>query len=101
MTALSSEWKVNFTNKAAKQFEKLSDNIKDSMTLLYEELKVDGPYRTNWPNYGKLKANKGRLIYHCHIEKGKPTYVVCWEIVEKKLKILEVYYVGTHEKAPY
>lgn len=32
---------------------------------------------------------------------GKPTYVACWYIKDKKVKIVEIYYVGTHEKAPY
>jgi hypothetical protein len=39
--------------------------------------------------------------YHCHIEKGRPTYVVCWRIADKNKKNIEVYYAGTHEKAPY
>jgi hypothetical protein len=38
---------------------------------------------------------------HCHLIKGRPTYVACWEVKDPKNKILEVYYVGTHEKAPY
>jgi hypothetical protein len=54
----------------------------------------------SWPNYGKLQGKKGDKR-HCHLQKGKPIYVCCWEVIDKKRKIIEVYYVGTHEKAPY
>jgi hypothetical protein len=50
-------------------------------------------------NLGKLKG-KSKTLWHCHLVKGNPTYACCWELVEKKEKIIEVYYVGTHEKAP-
>jgi hypothetical protein len=38
---------------------------------------------------------------HCHLRKGRPTYVACWRIIDKKTKQIEVYYVGSHEGAPY
>jgi hypothetical protein len=28
-------------------------------------------------------------------------YVACWEVKNKKIRLLAMYYVGTHEKAPY
>lgn len=46
-----------------------------------------------------VKSN--RDLRHCHLIKGNPTYVCCWEVVEDEVKIIEVYYAGTHEKAPY
>jgi mRNA-degrading endonuclease RelE of RelBE toxin-antitoxin system len=33
--------------------------------------------------------------------KGKPTYVAVWEEQNKEIKLVEVIYAGTHEKAPY
>jgi hypothetical protein len=39
--------------------------------------------------------------YHCHVSAGRPTYVACWTVVEKRIKIVEIFYVGTHENAPY
>ncbi|MEA3429487.1 MAG: helix-turn-helix transcriptional regulator [Thermodesulfobacteriota bacterium] len=33
-------------------------------------------------------------------KKGRPTYVAVWEVVDKKIRLVEVSYVGTHEKAP-
>ena len=65
--------------------------------FLVLELKNKGPERVDWPNYGKL----GKATFHCHLKKGKPTYVACWAILDGKLKQIEVYYVGTHEGAPY
>ena len=90
-------WEVRLTKRANEQKNQLPKNVQGLLFLLLEEIKYDGPFRPNWNNYGKLGDNK----YHCHIKKGKPTYVVCWEITDKKIKITEVYYVGTHEKAPY
>lgn len=60
-----------------------------------------GPIASDWPNYGKLHGKKGNDKRHCHLQRGKPTYVCCWEVIDKKRKIIEVNYVGTHEKAPY
>ena len=39
--------------------------------------------------------------HHCHIKKGQPTYVTIWEVTNKRIKLIEVTYAGTHEKAPY
>jgi hypothetical protein len=67
------------------------------MYSLLRDIELYGPVRGDWPNYGKL--GKGR--HHCHIKKGKPTYVAVWEEKDKKIKLIEVTYVGTHERAPY
>lgn len=93
------EWTVNIIGQAKKSPKILPKKAFDSFVLLLKELKTLGPYRNSWPNYTKMK----NVIddYHCHIEKGRPTYIVCWKIIDKKLKIIEVYYAGTHEKAPY
>jgi hypothetical protein len=93
------KWKINST-KADKQAAKLSEKVMLQLKLLFMDLINGGPAATDWPNYGKLWGQKGDKR-HCHLQKGKPTYVCCWEVVDKKRKIIEVYYVGTHEKAPY
>lgn len=64
--------------------------------MLMKEIEFLGPIRGNWKNYSKL----GSIEHHCHLKSGKPTYVVCWRVF-KDSKLVEVYYVGTHEKAPY
>jgi len=66
-------------------------------TALFRELESYGPVRGNWPNYGKLAPNR----HHCHIKKGKPTYVAVWEESKDEIRLIEVRYVGTHEKALY
>jgi mRNA-degrading endonuclease RelE of RelBE toxin-antitoxin system len=96
------KWDVHFSHRAKSQYEKLKKNgkrppINDIIDFFVLELKSQGPERTNWSNYSKLDKNS----YHCHLKKGKPTYVICWTVLEHKFKQIEIYYVGTHENAPY
>jgi hypothetical protein len=49
------------------------------------------------PNFSALSDNR----YHCHLKKGRPTFVAIWEVMDKEIKLIEVIYAGTHEKAPY
>ena len=93
------KWTINIIGQAKKASKVLSKSAASSYAFLLIELEELGPYRSNWPNYTKMKGFNDD--YHCHIEKGKPTFVVCWRIKDKKQKITEVYYAGTHEKAPY
>jgi len=90
-------WKVRLSNKAIKNIGKLPKKINKILQVLLAELKIYGPYRANWQNYGKLAES----VYHCHLKKGNPTFVALWKIIDKKRKCVEVIYVGTHEKADY
>ena len=95
-------WDVKFSRSAEKQYERLKRNgskpsAADLVNLLIIELRIDGPYRSNWSNYGQLQEND----FHCHLKKGRPTYVACWRIVNKIDKRVEVFYVGSHENSPY
>ena len=90
-------WHIVFTSKSCKAFKKLQQRIQEQVVLLVNEIRVMGPVRGNWPHFSKLRRDE----YHCHIKRGRPTYVVCWRVISKKLNTVEVYYVGTHEKAPY
>ncbi len=92
-------WTVDYKKKCRKQLDAMPKTVKDAMFFLVREMKELGPLRYNWQNFSKLKGLEGH--YHCHLKQGKPTYVACWEVVNKKIQIIEVYYVGTHEKAPY
>ena len=94
-------WDVKFSKKACKQLKKLPVKVQTIVQLLVTEMILKGPNLHGWPNYGKLKAKKSKDLFHCHLIKGKPTYVACWEIVDKKCKFIEVIYVGTHENAKY
>ncbi len=91
------DWMVALTKKAAKRLKKLPQIVADVVALLVRDIALNGPVRGNWPNYSKLEGGK----HHCHLKKGKPTYVAMWEQPDKTEKRVEVTYVGTHEKAPY
>ncbi|MDH3360173.1 MAG: hypothetical protein OEL55_04815 [Desulfobulbaceae bacterium] len=90
-------WSVEFGRAATKNIKKLPTPIRKILHLLAKEIETCGPTRGNWPNYGKLDRKR----HHCHLKKGNPTYVAVWEVADKKIKLVEVSYVGTHEKAPY
>lgn len=91
-------WAVDIVGQAKKADKNLSKDAAAAFVLLLRELETLGPYRFNWPNYTKMNHIDD---YHCHLKKGKPTYVTCWIIKDKNKRTLEVYYAGTHEKAPY
>ena len=96
-------WCVTFSNRVRKEARKLPKNVKILLDTLALEIEKEGPYRKDWPNYGSLRKRGGVSdeSYHCHLKKGHPTYVACWKIENKGLKKVEVFYVGTHENAPY
>jgi mRNA-degrading endonuclease RelE of RelBE toxin-antitoxin system len=98
---MKQNWNVRATKVADKQAKKLSEKVKLQLRFLFVDLANKGPAVSDWPNYGKLHGKKRSDKRHCHLQKRKPTYVCCWEIIDTKRKIIEVYYVGTHEKAPY
>lgn len=91
------EWQVILTDKAEKRATKLPKSIMQILRVLMGDIATNGPVRGNWPNYGKLGVNR----HHCHLKKGKPCYVAVWEVTDKGVKLIEVTYAGTHEKAPY
>ncbi len=95
-------WTVDFSVKAGKQYKKLKlsgsrPSINDVIDLLALDLTKNGPLLPDWPHFGPLEEGH----FHCHLRRGKPTYVACWRVINKKTKQIEVYYVGTHEGAPY
>ena len=90
-------WTVTISKKAAKNLAFLPKRVRKSLVLLMREVETDGPVRGNWPNYGKIDKDR----HHCHLKKGRPTYVAVWELKDKEIRLVEVTYAGTHEKAPY
>ena len=92
-------WTYTILGQAKKALAKglIQGRARNALDLFLVELSCLGPYRSNWPNYTKMNDEE----YHCHLKKGRPTYVVCWRIISKIEKTIEVYYAGTHEKAPY
>lgn len=96
------EWSIGYTTKSLKQKKNLPEKILSLLNLLVKEIESSGPIRKNWSHFDSLEGrNIPSNSYHCHLKDGRPTYVACWSIRDKKIKIVEIYYVGTHEKAPY
>lgn len=85
-----------------KQKRKLERKIKilpEPVRLLYQALVYDLKARgvnpgKRWKNFSAIGKNK----YHCHLNYN---YVACWELIDNKVRIMEVYYVGSRENAPY
>lgn len=92
-------WTVNLINKARKGCKKLPKGILEIFQVLLAEMTAVGSLRNQWPNFSKIKGQKN--CYHCHLQKGNPTYVAVWKVIDKTKKNIEVTYVGTHEKAVY
>lgn len=90
-------WTVEFSKKAMKQADTLPARVRESLYQLARDIERSGPTRGDWPNYSKLSGDR----HHCHIKKGKPTYVAVWLEDKNKIHFVEVIYAGTHEKAPY
>jgi mRNA-degrading endonuclease RelE of RelBE toxin-antitoxin system len=90
-------WTVKIVRRALKQVDRLPAKVRESLADLIRDIELHGPVRGNWPNYSRLSENR----HHCHIKKGQPTYVTIWEVVDKEIRLIEVTYAGTHEKAPY
>ncbi len=64
-----------------------------SRSLVYWDLRDNGPLQPLWPNFSRLSHNK----YHCHLSHK---WVACWQHEEGSLRI-EVYYAGSRENGSY
>ena len=90
-------WTVSVHRRVAKNLSRLPRSVREVLVALLREIEKMGSMRGNWPNYSPL--GKGR--HHCHLKKGRPTYVAVWEVKDKSIRLVEITYVGTHAKAPY
>ena len=86
-------WQVKISRKLDRKAQKLPDNVKALFIDLLNDLKYQGPEQPGWPNYSKLGKNE----YYCHLNYR---YVACWRN-ENGTLIIEVYYAGSREGAPY
>ena len=87
------KYEVRIKKKALRNLKKMPINVQKLLFLLIEDLKSDGPIQTGWHNYSPLGNEK----YHCHLNYR---YVACWTFRTGEI-VIEVYYVGSREKAPY
>jgi mRNA-degrading endonuclease RelE of RelBE toxin-antitoxin system len=87
------KYKVRIKKKIAKGLKKLPNEVKQLLFLLITDLQTKGPIQKSWHNFSPLGQEK----YHCHLNYR---YVACWSCAKDEIQI-EVYYVGSREKAPY
>ena len=86
-------YNVVVTKRAIKGIEKMPKIAQLSMANLLKDLKEFGPIQKGWSNFSKIGKNK----FHCHLTHK---WVACWEFYENIL-LIEVYYAGSRENAPY
>jgi mRNA-degrading endonuclease RelE of RelBE toxin-antitoxin system len=87
------EYDVVVKKKVLKGLKKLPLWIQKKLGMLVLDLRENGPEQPRWQNYSKLSSTE----YHCHLG---TSWVACWQH-QKKTLIIEVYYAGSREKAPY
>ena len=86
-------FRVSVKKKALKDAEKMPVSVQENLAALLEDLREKGPVQPGWPNYSRI----GKERYHCHLARK---WVACWYSGDKTL-IIEVYYAGSRENAPY
>lgn len=86
-------YSVKIMKKVKKNIKKMPLDIQNKFTLLVEDIKKKGALRTEWQNFSELEKDK----YHCHLSYH---WVACWTW-KKGTFLVEVYYAGSREKAPY
>ncbi len=84
---------VRIKKKTIRDVEKMPLPIQKKFKALTDDLIENGPVRAEWANFSKLGPNK----YHCHLSHK---WVACWYHEEESI-IIEVYYAGSRENAPY
>jgi hypothetical protein len=94
------QWTVLLNSKSRRRKEKLPAQIAANFLALLSQLELTGPVQTKWPHYGRL-ANTKKETHHCHLNHGRPTWVVVWQVESRQIRLMEIKYVGTHENAPY
>ncbi len=79
--------------KVARGLRKLPADVQKLLYLLIADLQAEGPIQRNWMNFSSLGSDR----YHCH---WNYRYVPCWTC-RKGVILIEVFYAGSREKAPY
>lgn len=92
-------WRVDFTSKADKQAQKLPADMRDRLNALTTDLIYHGPEQSGWRNYGMITGAED--VHHCHLNSGRPRYVVVWEVLDRAIRIMEICFVGPHGSVNY
>jgi mRNA-degrading endonuclease RelE of RelBE toxin-antitoxin system len=88
-----STYTVIVKKKVLRNVSKLPPAIQEKFAVLVLDLREHGPMPPGWANLSKLTGDN----YHCHLSYS---YVACWRYENGSL-LIEVYYVGSREGAPY
>jgi len=86
-------YRVRIKKKVERRLRKLPADVQKLFFLLVADLQVDGPVQKSWRNFSSLGEDR----YHCHLNYR---YLACWTYRKEEI-VIEVYYVGSREKAPY
>jgi mRNA-degrading endonuclease RelE of RelBE toxin-antitoxin system len=84
---------VLIKKKVLKDISKIPVHIQEKLAVLVDNLQEKGPVQTEWPNYSRIGKDK----YHCYLARK---WVACWYHEDQSL-VIEVYYAGSRENAPY
>lgn len=95
---MGAAWTIRKNARARKGEESLPAKFRTILVSIIGTLERTGK-AVSFPNYGPLKQC-GKNVYHCHMNSGKPTYVMIWT-VDPSERTISITYIGTHEKAPY
>ena len=76
--------------KVVQEPRRVPEKALDSFYSLFREIGTQGPYRSHWPNYSKLKDN----VYHCHLS-GAFDWVAVWKVSTSQ--DVEFLYFGTRQ----
>lgn len=86
-------YRVLLAGKVNSGLKRLRKAERSKVVRLIKDLMAFGPIRKDWKNFSALGKNR----YHCHLSHK---WVVCWRVMKTE-KIIEVYYAGSRENAPY
>ena len=86
-------YKVVWKRKLDKQIALMPKLEQFKFSMLVDDLRTHGVMQPEWPNFSKLGDND----FHCHLSRK---WVACWRWENKNI-VIEVYYAGSREKAPY
>jgi len=87
-------YEIKIKKAVLKNLRKLPTNVQDRFENLAQVLRLSETAGAHiFQNFSKLGENE----YHCHLTYH---YIACWK-QEKNTIIIEVYYVGSRENAPY
>ncbi len=87
------KYEVRIKKKIERGLRELPSDVQKLLFLLIADLQADGPIQKTWQNFSPL----GKDRFHCHLNYR---YVACWTCRKNEI-VIEVYYAGSREKAPY